>query len=293
MKVKNAIITAAGYGTRFLPAVKEIPKEMLPIINKPIIQIVVEECLDAGIENIVIVVREGNETIRDYFKRPADNVKELLVSVGKEDRYNEVEKILEMKEVQVINQRSDLPYGNGSPVLSAKDYIPEGEPVAVLFADDLVLTPNKVAISQLVEYFETNQPDAVLGGQRVPEAEVHKYGIIKTKEERGSSEGQIEYIVEKPNAEDAPSDIVAYGRFVMPYEIFSILEELETGLDNELWLQDANSKIAEHGRYDYKVIDGEWFTTGDPLSYFEAVARYYLADEKLKEETKKILEKLQ
>lgn len=293
MSVKNAIITAAGFGTRFLPAVKEIPKEMLPIINKPIIQLVVEECIDAGVENIVIVVREGNEIIRSYFKREANDVKNLLESVGKQDRFKSVEEVLSISGIEVVNQRDDLPYGNGSPVLSAKDYIPEGEPVAVLFADDLVLTNGKGAIGQLIDHYNEGDGHAVIAGQRVASEEIHKYGIIKPKGDPNASSGEVEYIVEKPSHDDAPSDIVTYGRYVLPYKIFEILENLQTGLDNELWLPDANSKIAEEGKLEYMVVNGEWFTTGDPLAYLETVIRFYLKNPDFSDKTRKLLSRLQ
>ncbi|HRP37368.1 MAG TPA: sugar phosphate nucleotidyltransferase, partial [Candidatus Dojkabacteria bacterium] len=123
MKVNTAIITAAGFGTRFLPIVKEIPKEMLPIVDKPIIQYVVEECLDAGIEKIIIVVREGNNVIKNYFNKSVPEVRDLLASVGKEKRFQEVERLMTYEGIEIITQRTDLPYGNGSPVLSAMPYI--------------------------------------------------------------------------------------------------------------------------------------------------------------------------
>lgn len=291
MKVKTAIITAAGFGTRFLPVVKEIPKEMLPVVNKPIIQHVVEECLDAGLEKIVIVVREGNTVIGNHFKNPATPVKELLTSVGKEERFEEIEKLLNYPGIKIINQRSDLPYGNGSPVLTAIDEVEPGEPFAVCLADDLVLA-GKSGIGQLLEYFENNDIDGVIAAQEVDPSVVNKYGIIKPKEIVDDKHGQVERIVEKPAVGNAPSNLVTYGRYVLPYKVMEELSRVHTGLDNELWLPDANHEVAQNGRLMYKVIDGQWYTTGDPVSYFEALCRFYLADGQYSSSTRDILRKL-
>lgn len=278
-KVKTAIITAAGFGTRFLPIVKNVPKEMLPIINKPILQYLVEECLEADIEKIIIVIREGNDTIYDYFKHDAPEVKELLDSVGKSDRYNVVDDLLKHKDsIQVVPQIKGLPYGNGSPIVSAKHLLDEGEPFCVLFGDDIVITPNKSAIGQLVDFYQQSDCDAVMGTQEVELADVVKYGVVKPKQGSTADSGEIEYIIEKPTIEEAPSQIVGYGRFVVPYRIFDYLKTENIGKDDELWLQDANSKIAETGKFVYKVIDGTWYTTGDPFRYFEALVMTYLQD---------------
>ena len=289
MKVNTAVITAAGFGTRFLPIVKEIPKEMLPIIDKPIIQYVVEECLDAGIEKIVIVVRQGNNVINNYFSKSVPEVRDLLASVGKEQRFKEVERLMDYKGIEIITQRTDLPYGNGSPVLTAMPYLEKDRPFAVLFADDLVLTTKKSGIAQLLDYFETVDVDGVIGVQSVDRDKVNKYGIIKAKEVVDDHHGQVDYIVEKPNPDDAPSTLVSYGRYVLPYRIMDILSEVHTGLDNELWLPDANRQVAETGKLMYKVIDGEWYTTGDPVAYFDTLARYYIANEEYREKVIKIL----
>ena len=291
MKVKSAVITAAGFGTRFLPIVKEIPKEMLPIVDKPIIQYVVEECLDAGLEKIIIVVREGNEVIKNYFNKSVPEVRDLLASVGKEDRFAEVGRLMAYDGIEIIIQRSDLPYGNGSPVLSAKPYLTEGEAFAVLFADDLVLTSGRSAIAQLVDYYEANEVDGVIAAQQVEHSEVNKYGIIKAKEVWDNESGQIDQIVEKPNPENAPSDLVSYGRYVLPYRILDILGEVHTGLDNELWLPDANHEVAQNGKLTYKVVDGDWYTTGDPVSYFRALIKFYLANDNYSDKIRDIITK--
>jgi len=292
MKVKTAVITAAGFGTRFLPIVKEIPKEMLPIIDKPIIQYVVEECLDAGIENIIIVVRQGNNVINNYFSKSVPEVRDLLMSVGKADRFREVERLMEYKGIKIVEQRTDLPYGNGSPVLSAKPYLTEGDPFAVLFADDLILSKGKSCIAQLIEYYENNEVDGVIGAQNVSRDEVSKLGIIKAKAIVDEYHGQVDSIVEKPSVEDAPSTLMTYGRYILPYRILDILNEVHTGLDNELWLTDANHQIAQTGKLMYRVIDGEWLTTGDPIHYYRTLSKYYLASETYRDKAQAVLDEL-
>ncbi|HRN86344.1 MAG TPA: sugar phosphate nucleotidyltransferase [Candidatus Dojkabacteria bacterium] len=292
MKVNTAIITAAGFGTRFLPIVKEIPKEMLPIVDKPIIQYVVEECLDAGIEKIIIVVREGNNVIKNYFNKSVPEVRDLLASVGKEKRFQEVERLMTYEGIEIITQRTDLPYGNGSPVLSAMPYIEKDRPFAVLFADDLILSRGKSGIAQLLEYFENSDVDGVISAQSVEHSKVNKYGIIKAKDVIDDHHGQVDFIVEKPEPENAPSDLVTYGRYVLPYRAMDLLAEVHTGLDNELWLPDVNHQIAQTGKLMYKVIDGDWYTTGDPSNYFEALTRFYLANDEYKDKVKSFLENL-
>lgn len=292
MKVNTAVITAAGFGTRFLPIVKEIPKEMLPIVDKPIIQYVVEECLDAGLEKIIIVVREGNNVINNYFSKSVPEVRDLLASVGKEKRFQEVERLMNYKGIQIITQRTDLPYGNGSPVLSAMPYIEENRPFAVLFADDLVLSKGKSGIAQLLEYFETIDADGVIGAQTIPNNLVNKYGIIHPKEIQNEHHGQVDFIVEKPEPENAPSQLATYGRYVLPYKVMDELSQVHTGIDNELWLADANHQIAQTGKLMYKVIDAEWYTTGDPVNYYEALTKYYLTNEHYGETVKNFLDTL-
>jgi UTP--glucose-1-phosphate uridylyltransferase len=294
MKVKQAVITAAGFGTRFLPVVKNIPKEMLPIIDKPILQYVVEECMQADLEKVIIVVRKGNNVIKDYFNKDASDVKQLLESVGKGDRYKSVEKLLSYKDrIVIIEQEEGLPYGNGSPVISAKPYLTDGEPFAVLFADDVVKSNSSVSsIKQLIDYFEKNNPIGVLAAQEVEESEVKRYGAIKPKTKFDEQSGIIDYIVEKPEPGTQPTNLITYGRYVVSYQIFNYLKADAMGLDNEVWLQDANSKLASEGDYHYMAIDGKWFTTGDPMRHFEAQIEYFLNSPEFAESAKDYLKNL-
>jgi len=291
MKIKQAVITAAGFGSRFLPIVKSIPKEMLPIVDKPIIQILVEECFAAGIEEVIIVVRKGNNLIRDYFERQVPEIKTLLQSQGKMDRYAEVEKVLNMKGIKIIEQFEDLPYGNGSPIVSAKEYLDPDGHFAVLFGDDLVLSEGKGALAQIIELFENYQCDGVNAAQEVTKNEISKYGSIAIKAgQKFEGYGQVDYVIEKPEPDQAPSTLASYGRYILPYKIFDFLTPDKIGKDNELWLFDAAGEFAKSNKYMYKIVEGEWVTTGDPFNYFQALMKYYLAHPKLGEDIKELID---
>lgn len=290
MKVKKAIITAAGFGSRFLPFVKNIPKEMLPLVDRPSIHYLVEECKEAGIEEIIIVTRYEHSLIEDYFTKPAPEVKELLDMQGKSDRFEAVEKVLNMGNIKFITQQSSLPYGNGSPVLSAKPYLDEGEPFALIFGDDMVLTKGKGATAQIIDFFESHECEGVIAVQEVPDEEIPRYGIIKPKDYNEQEKyGISEYLIEKPSIEEAPSNLVSYGRFVFTYKLFDYLTPSATGKDQELWVQDANDKLSREYKVMFKVVDGEWMTTGDPIRYLKAQIKYYLAHPKLENDTREIL----
>ncbi|HLD03764.1 MAG TPA: sugar phosphate nucleotidyltransferase [Candidatus Dojkabacteria bacterium] len=291
MKIKQAVITAAGFGSRFLPIVKSIPKEMLPIVDKPIIQILVEECFAAGIEEVIIVVRKGNNLIRDYFERQVPEIKTLLQSQGKMDRYAEVEKVLNMKGIKIIEQFEDLPYGNGSPIVSAKEYLDPDGHFAVLFGDDLVLSEGKGALAQIIELFENYQCDGVNAAQEVTKNEISKYGSIAIKAgQKFEGYGQVDYVIEKPEPDQAPSTLASYGRYILPYKIFDFLTPDKIGKDNELWLFDSAGEFAKSNKYMYKIVEGEWVTTGDPFNYFQALMKYYLAHPKLGEDIKELID---
>jgi len=291
-KIRKAVITAAGFGSRFLPVVKTIPKEMLPVIDKPILQYVVEECINAGIEEIIIVVRKGNDVIRNYFTQEVPGVRQLLEEQGKLERYKPIEEVLGFKNIKIIEQQPELPYGNGSPVISAKAYL-EGEAAfAVLFADDLFVTKEKSCIAQLIEFYEQHdEAMAVCGAEKVPYEELNRYGIIKPTAQH-EDYGEFELLIEKPDADKAPSDLAIYGRFVVPFKIFEYLTAQATGKDNEVWLQDANDQLSKHGRYFYKIIDGKWWTTGDPSRFYQAFTMFMLNDPRFAGDAKAMLKKL-
>ncbi len=271
--IKRAIITAAGFGSRFLPITKTFPKEMLPIIDKPIIQFLVEECAEAGIEEVIIVASPAEVTkFEDYFYGSATNIRTLMIRQDKLDRWDKVEQVFKLPKITIMPQDERLPYGNGRPVLTAKDLVEHDEAFVVMWGDDLVLSEVS-AVKQIVDFYEKDPCDGVLAVQEVPDSEVDRYGIVKLKP---GSEVQIETVVEKPTLEDAPSNLASYGRYVLTPKIFDYLVADAVGLDDELWLQDANDKVAKSGDVRVKVVDGEWMTTGDPLRYMKAHVKFML-----------------
>jgi UTP--glucose-1-phosphate uridylyltransferase len=293
MKVTKAVITAAGFGSRFLPFVKNIPKEMLPIIDKPSIQYLVEECREAGIEEVIIVTRDEHSLIEDYFTKPAPDVKALLELQGKSERFVEVEKVLELENIKFIQQDPALPYGNGSPIYSAKPYLNEGEPFAMIWGDDMVLANGRGAMAQIIDFYNSHECDGVLAVQEVPRHEVNRYGIIKPSEYNEIEKcGVFDYLIEKPSIEEAPSNLVSYGRMVLPYKVFDFLTPQATGKDHELWLQDANDKLSRENKLMFKVVEGEWMTTGDPIRYLKAQIKYYLNHPKLGSDTRELIDSI-
>lgn len=273
-KPTKAIITDAGFASRYLPITKTIPKAMLPIGNRPIMQLVVEECAAAGIKEIIIVsTPEGKSIYEDYFYNNVANVKHQLESQGKADRYNVVREVMELPKIIVIEQDQSLPYGNGSPIVSARDYIADDEAFLALYSDDVVFGKN--SSKSLIEAFEVNpQAKAIVAAQEVDISVVDRYGIFKLKDG-----DKLDYIIEKPNADEAPSTLASYGRYLLTPEVFQYLDPKNTGLDDELWTVDAITKMAQTG--DVKVVptEGTWLTTGDPKNYFLAHLQYVLDNE--------------
>ena len=286
--IKKAIITDAGFASRYLPITKTIPKAMIPIGAKPVMQLCVEECVEAGIEEIIIVATpntKSKEIYDDYFHNKADNVKALLDKQGKSERFAAVEEVLNFPKITVIEQDPNLPYGNGSPIVSAKEYVKDEEAFVVLYSDDLILGEGDV--KTLIEDYE-KAPGAkgVIAAQEMPEEVWHKYGMIALKEN-----GTLSHIVEKPKMPDlAPSNLTSYGRYLLTPEVFDYLVPSNTGLDGELWTVDAITKLAEHGDVVVAKSKGKWITTGDPKNYFLAHLEYVLNYSDYADDVKKIVE---
>ena len=286
--IKKAIITDAGFASRYLPITKTIPKAMIPIGAKPVMQLCIEECVEAGIEEIIIVATpntKSKEIYDDYFHNKADNVKALLDRQGKSERFAAVEEVLNFPKIIVIEQDPSLPYGNGSPIVSAKEYVKDEEAFVVLYSDDLILGEGDV--KTLIEDYE-KAPGAkgVIAAQEMPEEVWHKYGMIALKEN-----GTLSHIVEKPKTPDlAPSNLTSYGRYLLTPEVFDYLVPSNTGLDGELWTVDAITKLAEHGDVVVAKSKGKWITTGDPKNYFLAHLEYVLNYSDYAEDVKKIVE---
>ena len=286
--IKKAIITDAGFASRYLPITKTIPKAMIPIGAKPVMQLCVEECAEAGIEEIIIVATpntKSKEIYDDYFHNKAENVKALLDRQGKSERFKPVEEVLNFPKITVIEQRADLPYGNGSPIVSAKEFVENEEAFVVLYSDDLILGQGDVK-TLIEDYEKTPGAKAVIAAQEMPEEVWHKYGMIALKEN-----GTLSHIVEKPKTPDlAPSNLTSYGRYLLTPEVFDYLVPSNTGLDGELWTVDAITKLAEHGDVVVAKSKGKWITTGDPKNYFLAHLEYVLHETDYGDDVRRIVE---
>lgn len=271
----KAIITDAGFASRYLPITKTIPKAMIPIGAKPVMQLCVEECAEAGIDEIIIVATPhsmSREIYEDYFHNPSKNVKALLDSQGKSERFEPVKEVLGFPKITVIEQDVSLPYGNGSPIVSAKDYVKDDEVFVVLYSDDLILGQGDVK-TLIEEYHNHPEAKAVIAAQEMPEEVWNKYGMIALKDN-----GTLSHIVEKPKTPDlSPSNLTSYGRYLLTPEVFEYLLPSNTGLDGELWTVDAITKLAEHGDVIVARSKGKWITTGDPKNYFLAHLEYVLS----------------
>ncbi len=286
--IKKAIITDAGFASRYLPITKTIPKAMIPIGAKPVMQFCVEECAAAGIEEIIIVATpntKSKEIYEDYFHNPATNVKELLDKQGKSKRFEPVEEVLNFPKITVIEQDLNLPYGNGSPIVSAKEFVKDEEAFAVLYSDDLILGPSDVK-TLIDEYKKNPGVKAVITAQEMPEEVWNKYGMIALKDN-----GTLSHIVEKPKTPDlSPSNLTSYGRYLLTPEVFDYLVPSNTGLDGELWTVDAITKLAENGDVVVAKSQGKWITTGDPKNYFMAHLEYVLSETDYGDDIRKMIQ---
>ena len=274
--VRKAIITDAGFASRYLPITKTIPKAMIPIGAKPVMQLCVEECVEAGIEEIIIVATpntKSREIYDDYFHNRADNVKALLERQGKAERFEPVAEVLDFPKITVIEQDPTLPYGNGSPIVSAKQFVEDEDAFVVLYSDDLIL--GKSDVKTLIEhYIEHPEAKAVIAAQEMPREVWNKYGMIALKDN-----GTLSHIVEKPKTPDlSPSSLTSYGRYLLTPEVFKYLVPSNTGLDGELWTVDAITRLAETGDVIVARSSGKWITTGDPKNYFMAHLEYVLSN---------------
>ncbi|OAB46226.1 UTP--glucose-1-phosphate uridylyltransferase GalU [Paenibacillus glacialis] len=273
-KVKKAIIPAAGLGTRFLPATKAMPKEMLPIVDKPTIQYIVEEAVASGIEDIIIVTGKGKRAIEDHFDH-AFELENNLFSKGKFDLLDEVRSSSNV-EIHYIRQKEAK--GLGHAVWCARNFI-GNEPFAVLLGDDIVQSQTP-CIRQLAEQFEQVQK-SVIGVQSVPHDQTQRYGIVAALERFGRLH-EVDYLVEKPPAGKAPSNLAIMGRYILTPEIFGFLEHQEEGAGGEIQLTDAIQKLNEsQGVYAYD-FEGIRYDVGEKLGFIMTNLNFALQNEELR-----------
>lgn len=288
MNISKGVIAAAGRGTRFLPTTKAYPKELIPILGKPNIQYLVEEMIGAGITEIAIVHRPGENKIKDYFTRDKE-LEKYLKENDKLDFLNSLEKIWDQVDnFEFIPQTDDLPYGNASPVLAAKEFI-NNQPFVFMFGDDILLEekPGNY-LSELMNVYEQHQPAVVLGCQEVPWEEINRYGSIMFAEDK-KVPNQAVKILEKLPQDEAPSNVAQFGRFVLDSKVFKVLKEQELA-NGELWLADANNTLAQNDLAIAQPIgQGKWLTTGDPLRWLKANLEFAIKHPDFQKEIKAFL----
>ena len=270
--IRKAVIPAAGFGTRFLPATKAQPKEMLPIVDTPAIQYIVKEALDSGIEEILIITGRSKRAIEDHFDSSVE-LEELLQKQGKNKQLAMVKDLADIK-IHFIRQKS--PRGLGDAVLCAKAFIGD-EAFAVLLGDDIVYNPEKPCLQQLMDCYEQH-PGIILGAQFVPNEKVSSYGIV-SGEPLADNLYRVHGLVEKPSVDKAPSNLAVLGRYILTPDIFDILENTKPGVGNEVQLTDA---LAASKTDTYALAyEGVRYDTGDKLGYLKATVEYALRNEEL------------
>lgn len=285
MKVKKAIIPAAGYGTRFLPATKSMPKEMLTIVDKPAIQIIVEEAVAAGIEDILIITGRGKDMIQDHF----DNTPELeavLEKQGKAELLKIVQDVSNLANVHYVRQKEAL--GLGHAVLCAKTFV-GNEPFVVMLGDDIV-DSDIPCTKQLIDAFETYQC-SVVGVQPVDWSQVDKYGIVDAEEIK-DRDLRVSGLVEKPALEEAPSNYAILGRYVLTPEIFDKLQNTKPGKNGEIQLTDALRGLLEDQGIVAHNFEGTRYDTGDKLGYLKATVEMGLRHSEVKDRFRAYLKAL-
>jgi UTP--glucose-1-phosphate uridylyltransferase len=276
-KVRKAIIPAAGLGTRFLPATKAMPKEMLPIVDKPTIQYIVEEAIESGIEDIIIVTGKGKRAIEDHFDF-APELEQNLIEKGKIDLLDKVRYSTNLADIHYIRQKE--PKGLGHAVWCARNFIGD-EPFAVLLGDDIVQADTP-CLKQLINQYEDTL-SSVIGVQTVPDNETHRYGIIDplTQENRRY---QVDNFVEKPSPGTAPSNLAIMGRYILTPEIFMFLDKQEKGAGGEIQLTDAIQQLNQIQRVFAYDFEGKRYDVGEKIGFIKTTIEFALQHEDLQKD---------
>ncbi|UYV54089.1 UTP--glucose-1-phosphate uridylyltransferase GalU [Priestia megaterium] len=283
-RIKKAIIPAAGLGTRFLPATKAMPKEMLPIVDKPTIQYIVEEAVQSGIEDIIIVTGKGKRAIEDHF----DYAPELENNLVEKEKFDILEKVRQSSNVDIHYIRQKEPKGLGHAVWCARNFIGD-EPFALLLGDDVVQAETPCLRQLMNEYEQTLS--SVIGVQTVPDNQTHRYGIVDPISNEGRRH-QVNTFVEKPAAGTAPSNLAIMGRYVFTPEIFKFLGEQEVGVGGEIQLTDAIQKLNEIQRVFAYNFEGKRYDVGEKLGFIETTIEFALQHNDLKDQVLHTMERL-
>ena len=288
-KITKVVIPAAGFGTRFLPQTKAMPKEMLPVVDKPVIQNVVEEAIDSKVENIIIITGSNKRAIEDHFDAPSEDLVKNLLNGKKEHLLKEIQRISNMANFIYIRQKG--PYGNGTPVLTAEPAI-EDEPFAVLWGDEFIYSkPPRLA--QMIKVYEKFGGIVISGVKIENKEDLKRYGIADLTHMENNIY-KINKIVEKPEIDKAPSNIATHGGYILPPEIFSALKKIHPGRGGEIWLVDAINLLKKEGVPVYTVVieNGKYYDTGDKFEYLKTVIEFALEHEEINGEFKTFIKSL-
>lgn len=278
--IKKVIIPAAGLGTRFLPATKAQPKEMLPVVDKPVIQYVVEEIVSSGIKDIIIVTNWQKRAIEDHFDRSAE-LERFLLEKGKEKELEEIKKIAELANFVYIRQKGNL-YGNAIPILTAHPLIGE-EPFVVIWGDEFIYA-DPPRLAQMLKVYEKYQ-GVIISGVRIESQDaLSRYGIADLEPVEGNI-FKIKKLVEKPLPSEAPSNLATHGAYILPPEIFEIIRNLKPGRGGEIWLADAINELIKMDWpvYACEIKNGTYYDTGNKLEYLKTVVDFALRHPEVKE----------
>ena len=288
-KVSKVVIPAAGFGTRFLPQTKAMPKEMLPVVDKPVIQYVVEEAVASGIEDVIIVTGSSKRPIEDHFDTPYADLVNNLKQAKKDHILHELENISEMANFIYIRQKG--PYGNGTPVLSAEPII-GNEPFAVMWGDEFIYA-KPPRLKQMIDAWNKYGGVMISGVRIETKDHLSRYGIADL-EPIDEQVYKIKRIVEKPLPANAPSNLATHGAYILPPEIFPALKNLKPGKNGEIWLVDAINELKKQGIpiYACEIKNGKYYDTGNKLEYLKTVIEFALQHSEINGEFRKFLKNL-
>ena len=288
-KITKALIPAAGFGTRFLPQTKAMPKEMLPIVDKPVIQYVVEEVVASGLDTVVIVTGANKRAIEDHFDEPNEDLVQMLEESSKTEALEEIRKISQMANFIYVRQKG--PYGNGTPVLAGEAVI-ENEPFAVVWGDEFILS-DPPRLKQMMDVHE-KYGGIVMSGVRIEKKQdLKRYGVMDLEPVEGNVY-KVKRIVEKPEPQEAPSNLAAIGAYILPPEIFEALKKVQPGKGGEIWLVDGINVLQEQGvpLYAVEVQNGKYYDTGNKLEYMKTTVDLAIEHPEINGEFVKYLEEL-
>ncbi len=271
----KAIICAAGLGTRFLPQTKAMPKEMLPLIDRPVIQVIVEQAVAAGVTEIIIVTGTTKRAIEDHFDR-SDELEAELREKGKNDKADEIKRIAELANFVYVRQKGS-PKGNARPILNARHLIADDEPFFVFFADDFFRSDVAWPAQLKDAYNETGK--TVISLIEVDKKDADKYGMASLSDQKSERLFKLSGLVEKPGEENTPSNFASVGSYLLTPEIWKYLEQEKVGKGGEIGLSDSLNELADEGDVFGYFIDGVWHDTGDQLKYIKAVVDLALESE--------------